>query len=98
MANRNQEANKFFRGAYKLMTEAAAKGYEDVRPYVKDFSPADAPYLTNQDLADRKRLYLAHLHTVMQSAFLEEDIEFVDRVKAFSKASASRTCKKPINV
>lgn len=98
MANRNQEANKFFRGAYKLMSEAAAKGYGDVRPYVVEFRTGDIPYLTDAEIKNRKDLYFEHLHTLLISAFTNEDKEFMDRINTFAKASKSRTCRKPKNV
>ena len=98
MANRNHEAKKFFQGAYKLMSEAAAKGYGDVRPYVAEFRTGDIPYLTDAEVNDRKNLYTRHLHTLLVTAFSNEDIEFMDRINKFAKANKSRICRSPANV
>ena len=98
MANRNHEAKKFFQGAYKLMSEAAAKGYGDVRPYVAEFRTGDIPYLSDAEINDRKNLYTRHLHTILISAFTNEDKEFMDRIEKFAKANKSRTCRSPAKV
>jgi hypothetical protein len=99
MANRNHESKKFFQGAYKIMSDAAALGYEDVRVYFEGFNPADAPHLSPKDLASRKDKYREQLrYSIQRDALKKGDLEMIERINAFFKADRSRSCKQSKNV